>query len=164
MKQFSQFELLGLGASAALAVMSLIGMPRSPDLIWAALFFVVSGVCLLLRPSLDRRRSVRQVRVGHDADGIRMYSGEVVLASITWDDLDEIALFTNATGPGGDDLVWLFANVTRSSIIMVPGACPGFPALLKVLQEMPGFDNVLLLEALGSVGLDRFVVWRRPHG
>jgi hypothetical protein len=39
MKQFSQDNLVAIGASVALALMCLVGLPQSPDLIWGALFF-----------------------------------------------------------------------------------------------------------------------------
>jgi hypothetical protein len=161
MKQFSQDNLVAIGASVALALMCLGGLPQSPDLIWGALFFGVCVVLLLLQPFLDRWRLARQLRVEYDADTIRSCSREVVVASIRWDELDAIAILTSEAGPSGDDLEWVFTNASWSKTISITGACAGFPALLEALQRLPDFDNVTLLEALGSVTPGRFVVWRR---
>jgi hypothetical protein len=163
LKQLSQNDLLSAGASAALALMCLVGASRSPDLLWGALFFGACVVSLLLRPFLDRWRLARQLRVEYDVGTIRTRCREVVVASITWDELDEIAVFTSETGPSGDDIVWVFANPSRSKIILITAACSGFPALLEALQRLPGFDNVTLLEAMSSVTAGCFVVWRRPR-
>jgi hypothetical protein len=163
LKQFSQGDLLAIGAGTALVVMCLVGASRSPDLLWAALFFGVCVVFLLLRPCLYRWRLARQLRVEYDADTIRACSREVEVASITWDELDEIAVLTSEAGPSGDDIVWVFASPSRSKTILIAGACPGFPALLEALQRLPDFDNVTLLEAMSSTTLGCFVVWRRPR-
>jgi hypothetical protein len=161
LKQFSQSDLLTIGCGAALVGMCLVGASQSPDLLWAALLFGACVVVLLLRPYLDRWRLARQPRVAYDADTIRTCSREVVLASITWDELDEVAVCTSDAGPIGDDRVWVFTNPSRSKILLIAGTCPGFPTLLEALQRLPDFDNVTLLEATGSTTLGRFVVWRR---
>lgn len=163
LKQLAQSDLLAIGGGAALVVMCLVGASQSPDLLWAALLFGVCVGVLLLRPYLDRWRLARQPRVAYDADTIRSCSREVVLASITWDELDEIAVFTSEAGPIGDDRVWVFTDPSRSKILLIAGTCPGFPALLEALQRLPDFDDVTLLEAMGSTALGRFVVWRRPR-
>jgi hypothetical protein len=160
-RQFSQNDLVVIGVGAALVLMCLVGVPQSPDLIWGAVFFVMCVVVVLLRPCLDRWRLARQLRVEYDADTIRTYSGEVVVDSISWNELDAIVVVTSEIGPSGDDVVWVLANSTRSRTILIAGACPGFPALLEALQRLRGFDNVMLLEAMGSVTRGRFVVWQR---
>ncbi|MBC8162877.1 MAG: hypothetical protein H7Z42_16840 [Roseiflexaceae bacterium] len=163
MKPFSQDDLRLIGAGVVLVVVCLVGASQSPALIWGALLFGVSVVSLLLRPYLDRWRLARRLRVEYDADTIRTCSREVVVAAIRWDELDEITVFTSEAGPIGDDSVWLFASPSRSKIILIAGTCPGFPALLEVLQQLADFDNVALLEAMGSTTPGRFVVWRRPR-
>lgn len=163
MKQFPQNDLLPIGAGIVLVVVCLVGASRSPDLLWGALLFGVCVVLLLLRPYLDRWRLARQLRVVYDADTICTCSRELVVASIRWDELDEITVFTSETGPSGDDIVWVFANHSRSKTMLIAGACPGFPALLEALQRLPNFDNLTLLEAMGSTTPGRFVVWRRSR-
>lgn len=70
MKQFSQGDLLAIGAGLVLVVVCLVGASQSPDLLWGALLFGVSVIVLLLRPYLDRWRLARLLHVAYDADGI----------------------------------------------------------------------------------------------
>lgn len=161
-KHFSPSDALAIGLNAALCVMCLIGMQQSLDLVWGALLFGAGALFLLLSPFLYRWLPSREPRVETDAASIRRYSGEVVVASIRWEAIDEIAVVTNDAGPSEDDIVWVFMKADGSQGIAIGGSSIGFPALLEKLQRLPGFDHVMLLEAMGCVIAERFVVWRRP--
>lgn len=159
---FTRSDLLAGGISIGALLLSLIGMQRDPTLIWAALFFGACAAILLLQPLLARRLASREARVVFDADAIRTTLGHSVVGAIRWDDVDTITIFTRDTGPLDDDLVWMFANAARSKVLLIPGTIAGFPELLEKLTQLPGFDHAALLEALGCVTAERFVVWHRP--
>jgi hypothetical protein len=92
---------------------------------------------------------------------IRHYSGEVVVASIRWDEVDEIAVITSETGTSGDDVVWVLTSTQARDISITPTIL-GFSALLEQIQRLPGFDHATFVAAMGSVTVERFVVWQRP--
>jgi hypothetical protein len=163
MKQhYSWGDLLTIGIGIAMVLMGLVGIRQSPELIWAILFFGACVAVLVLMPFLGRWLPAKESRVEYDATSIRTSFGTSKVDSIRWDEVDEIALITSESGPTGDDVVWVFADATRSKVTGIAPTSTGFPALLEELQRLPGFDHEALLLAMGSVTLERFVVWRRP--
>ncbi|GED96399.1 hypothetical protein [Gordonia crocea] len=78
--------------------------------------------------------------------------------SIRWVELSEVRLVTTDGGPFADDVVWVLVGGDRG--ILVPSETPGTGALLERLQELPGFDSMAVIEAMGSITNNSFLCWR----
>jgi hypothetical protein len=141
-------------------------------------FFGLGTVVLLLRPVLRRRtihaggrpqdtgshkkRVKLEERVEFDEREIRRYLSDGRIETIAWDDIDEISIVTTDEGPFVDDVFWLFLNKDRSKGCAVSNYAEGFKALLPRLQHRPGFDNALVVQAMGSTTNRSFVIWKNP--
>lgn len=99
-------------------------------------------------------------RVICDETGVFVTRWNGQVESVTWADLETVLIETNDTGPIGDDVIWILAG--RTSGCLVPSGAEGEQALLARLQELPGFDNQAVIDAMGSVENARFVCWRKP--
>ena len=83
--------------------------------------------------------------------------------AVTWAALREVTILTTASGPFEDDVLWVLSG--DGSGCLVPSLTPGMEALLPRLQELPGFDNEAVIQAMGSTEGAQFVCWRRdPAG
>ncbi|MCA9075570.1 MAG: hypothetical protein KDA93_11095 [Planctomycetaceae bacterium] len=78
---------------------------------------------------------------------------------VRWDDLRAVLIETNDTGPWGTDVYWLLVGRDAQSGCVVPQGATGEEALLTQLQQLPGFDNEALIEAMGSTENQKFLCW-----
>jgi hypothetical protein len=99
-------------------------------------------------------------RVVFDEIGVRVTRWNGLVEQVSWDDLDSVLIETNDSGPIGTDLLWILAG--KVSGCLVPGGAEGEHELLVRLQELPGFNNQAVIDAMGSVENARFVCWKRP--
>jgi len=76
-------------------------------------------------------------------------------------DLRSVTVETNDSGPWGIDFWWILLGDAPDSGCVIPQGATGEDDVLEVLQKLPGFDNLALLEANRSTGNNRFVCWSR---
>lgn len=67
-----------------------------------------------------------------------------------------IAIQTDDSGPLGSDVIWFISNGT--STVSFPMGAKGEDTALKALQEIDGFDNEQLINAMGSTKSNVFVL------
>lgn len=82
--------------------------------------------------------------------------------SIEWADLRGVFIETNSLGPFAEDVHWLLA--TDSGSLVIPQEAEGMQELLTRLQQLPGFDNKAVIEAMSSVDDQIFLVWKTDKG
>ena len=82
--------------------------------------------------------------------------------SIAWTDLQEVAIITTECSLFAGNTFWVLSD-SAGSACAVPGAAAGSAELLTRLQELPGFNNEAVIEAMGSHG-GRFVCWQYASG
>lgn len=88
-------------------------------------------------------------------------SGET--QSITWQDVDCVAIETNDSGPWGADVWWLLEGQDRR--VAYPQGATGDSEMLGQLpNHFPGFDHAAVIQAMGSTSNARFVCWQRSNG
>lgn len=75
-------------------------------------------------------------------------------------DLKEVAIETNTSGPWGADVWWLLTGSTPEAGCAYPGGATGEQNVLKWLNGLPGFDDKVVIQAMGSTSNARFVCWR----
>ncbi len=97
--------------------------------------------------------------VAFDDQGITVEMSQARRESVRWNDLLEVRVVTTSEGPAVEDI--FFVIVGRDSGCIVPQSKA--TALLPRLQELPAFDNLTLVEAMGSAKDATFTVWRSPN-
>jgi hypothetical protein len=74
-------------------------------------------------------------------------------------DLVEIRIETTDLGPLFEDAEWVF-RFADGSEVREPNGSIGVH--LPRLQQLPGFDNDAVIEAMSCVDNRTFVVWKKP--
>jgi len=98
------------------------------------------------------------VAVRHDERGVSLLRSDGAARRLLWDELTEVALETSDDGPVGEDVWWVLTSGDAG--VRVPDGATGTAELLVRLQELPGFDNDALIEAMSCVERRTFVLWR----
>ena len=103
-------------------------------------------------------------RVHLDGGRIVAIQPEGSRCSVSLADLQAVVIETNDTGPFGDDCWWqLHRDASGVPGCVFPQSAIGNEAVVQVLAELPGFDHMAMLMAMGSVENARFPVWSRPR-
>lgn len=84
------------------------------------------------------------------------------IETVRWDDLLEVGILTTDEGPYLEDVFWVLLGPDEKSRCAVPQSADGSESLLRRLQQLPGFDNGAVIQAMTSVSNAAFVCWRRP--
>src|SRR5688572_6390310 len=78
---------------------------------------------------------------------------------VRWDRLCEVGIITTDEGPFVDDVYWMLIGDDGTGCA-IPSSATGCDALLRRLQALPGFDNLAVVQAMGSTDNASFVCWR----
>ena len=95
-----------------------------------------------------------------DEGARRLYRGETT-HRVSWADLERVALRTTDDGPYAEDLFWVLVGGRGTGFVIPSSLVPD--GMLARLQELPGFDNEAVLQAMQSVTENVFVAWRKPE-
>ena len=83
-----------------------------------------------------------------------------VIERVPVQDVKEVAIETNSSGPWGTDVWWLITGATPDARCAYPGGATGEQAMLQWFHGLPGFDDNAVITAMGSTSNARFVCWR----
>lgn len=78
---------------------------------------------------------------------------------VAWDDLRQVEIVTTDDGPFRPDVFWLLHGSKTGCV--VPQGATGEPELLERLQQLPGFRNNAVIEAMTSDDNQRFLCWQK---
>jgi hypothetical protein len=107
-----------------------------------------------------RRVSNSRVQVSHDEKTIIVRQPDGKMEMIQWSDIGSVSVLTTDAGPYSEDLYWIFEHRDGRRGPVVPMDAAGEHELLKAMQRrLTGFDNMAVVEAMGSTGNATFVVW-----
>jgi hypothetical protein len=108
-----------------------------------------------------RRRSTSSpVHVTLDDRAITVNDGTGSPATLLWADLANVAVVTTDLGPFETDLYWVLTDRTGRQLPAIPMDAEGEAALLHAMQaRLSGFDNMAVVEAMGSVSPATFQIW-----
>ncbi|MDR3158031.1 MAG: hypothetical protein LBU11_03265 [Zoogloeaceae bacterium] len=98
--------------------------------------------------------------VAFDAEQVTRTLPDGRIESVRWADLQEVSILTTDEGPMTDDVIWMLHGQDNGGCA-VPSETEGMQELLPRLQELPGFDNEAVLNAMGSAGNAIFICWKR---
>jgi hypothetical protein len=108
---------------------------------------------------LFRRKPTIRESVSFDETEVIRTLADGRRETLRWDDLQEVSVITTDEGPFADDLYW--ALLGNEGGCAVPSTAAGADALLSRLQQLPGFKNEIVVEAMGSTANAKFVCWER---
>lgn len=78
--------------------------------------------------------------------------------SIKWNEITEIIINTNDSGPWGTDLWWKV--IGRDKLLLIPNGATGENEIMKQFQRLPGFNNESMIKAMQSTRNAEFLVWK----
>lgn len=123
----------------------------------AIAMFVAIPIGLLKRWSVSGAKRHYLVEVTDVA--IHVTEPDGATASITRADIAEIAIVTDDAGPWQEDVWWVVTHKTGSSL-MYPNGAIGEQDAIGWFNELPGFDDKMVIKAMGSTSVDRFICWK----
>jgi hypothetical protein len=106
------------------------------------------------RPSPEER-----TRVEFDDTGVRCVRPDGRTDSISWNELQLVAIETNDAGPYLEDFYYYLEGSEYG--FYIPNAAQGHNVFVRRLQLLAGFDDDAFGKALGSTENARFVCWKR---
>ena len=83
-----------------------------------------------------------------------------IVETVRWDELERINILTNGDGPFAPDCFWLLIGPGTTGCCIPQGAT-GDVELLARMQELPGFNNQVFMEAMGSTQEAIFSCWEK---
>lgn len=81
--------------------------------------------------------------------------------SVTFEDLVEIAIYTDDTGPSNEDVWWGLTGRSLGRVIVFPNGAIGEQAAIERFNKLQGFDDKAVIKAMSSTSVARFICWRR---
>ena len=79
--------------------------------------------------------------------------------TVRWDELRSVEILTTDAGPFVED-VFLVLHADNHGCV-IPQAAEGFAALMKRLQQLPGFNNSAVISAMTCTDNASFPCWQR---
>jgi hypothetical protein len=76
-------------------------------------------------------------------------------------DLSEISIMTNSSGPWGIDLWWVFSGAGPKSGCVFPGGATGEDKIIEWAETLPAFNTKAIVDAMCCTSEARFVCWTR---
>jgi hypothetical protein len=111
-------------------------------------------------PPPRRRALASKVRVTCDDKTITIGDEEGCVTKLAWTELANVAVVTTELGPFEDDLYWVLTDRAGRQLPPIPMGARGEDALLAAMQgRLAGFDNMAVVEAMGSVSAGMFQIW-----
>jgi hypothetical protein len=81
--------------------------------------------------------------------------------SIEWEKLNSVEVLTTDKGPFEEDVFLILNDKNGENGCVIPQTSEGFDALLDQLQNLPSFNNKMIIKAMISTQNNRFVCWEK---
>jgi hypothetical protein len=81
-------------------------------------------------------------------------------ARLAWDDLEEVIVETNDTGPWGMDVLWVLRG-RDGKALTIPHGASGDKELFEQLHKLPEFSHAQVIEAMACADNRQFLCWQR---
>lgn len=78
--------------------------------------------------------------------------------SMKWNEIREIIIITNDSGPWGTDLWWKV--ISQDKLLLIPNGATGENEIMKRFQRLPDFNNESMISAMQSTRNAEFLVWK----
>ena len=80
-----------------------------------------------------------------------------------WKKLGEVSIMTNDKGPFEEDVFWVLIEDDGQNGCIIPLSVPESQKVLERVQQLPGFDNEKLIEAMSSSKNMEFLLWKKEN-
>ena len=163
--------LAAFGALAGLAIIGTVGEGH-PFLgpVVGILMILMSAAVLKIcwdnirnKPSGDKRlypESMFVVTLDDTHCQVTQPNGKIERLAL--DELSEVSIVTNSSGPWGMDVWWLLSGREENAGCAFPGGATGEEDVLQWTKTLQGFDVELFVKAMCCTTEARFVCWSRP--
>lgn len=102
-----------------------------------------------------------QYEVRVDDVAIAVIMPDEAFSVIRWDQLEQVRIETNDTGPFGTDMWWVLTGDDRH--VSIPSGAEGESIFMDAIQKLEGFDNEAVIQASMSTDNAEFVCWTRSE-
>ncbi len=92
-----------------------------------------------------------------DDSGVCRWRDDAIIEAVRWDELATVAILTTSFGPAIDDVFWLLGGSGGAGVVVPSEQVP--EGLMQRLQELPGFDNEALINAMTCTEDRVFPCW-----
>jgi len=82
-----------------------------------------------------------------------------LVEEVTWEELEKVEIHTTDEGPFVEDVFWVLHGSGRGCVI--PQGATNSEELLNRLQDLPDFDNKMVVEAMASTDNNEFLIWEK---
>lgn len=123
---------------------------------------VIQFVKRAIAPRHNRLLPEANTVVGFDGNRLWCRHPDRPPESMDWEYLSEVTIETNSMGPWLCDVFWVLRAGERT--IVIPQGATGEADLQVRLQQLPGFDNEELIQAMRCTREKVFCCWRRKSG
>lgn len=83
-------------------------------------------------------------------------------ASLDLPELRSVEIVTTDDGPFNDDCWWRLFGADPAAPLAYPNMADGNELVVKRIIDLPGFDHMAMMAAMGSTENARFQVWSSP--
>lgn len=112
-----------------------------------------------LKSRLMRRTSPPGTTVFCDDTCVTCVRPDGESESVSWSELQKVEILTTDEGPFQEDVYWLLHG--QAGGCAVPQGAEESNNLLTRLQQLPGFNNSAVIEAMRCTDNRRFLCWER---
>jgi len=122
----------------------------------------VVTTAVLLVTLLAHRILGRRVVTGIELHptGMKLTGLRGPLGFLAWEDLEEVSILNTDTGPIDVDVYWELRDC-KGRVYSIPQDASGSGALLEKFQLFPGFDNAVVIQAMGRTDKARATCWKK---
>src|SRR5688572_17793359 len=110
----------------------------------------------------ERRPVYRECRfvVSVTDDDVTVTNPQRRSTRLAWEEIEAVSILTNSHGPHAADV--FFILTARGIHLSVPQGATGDDKLIERLQQLPGFDNQALIDAMCCTDDRVSTCWSRP--
>jgi hypothetical protein len=126
---------------------------------------VVAGIVFLVTRIRENRRNPPPKRLGPmewDASEIRFLpEGKKLGFHLPMAEIDVVEVHTTDRGPFYEDAFLVLTYSDAKEMVSIPSESPQCDALIKHIQQWPGFDHQTFGAAMRCTDYRQFVVWKK---
>lgn len=100
--------------------------------------------------------------VTFDDEAVRYHRFDGQTETVRWSELQIVFIQTTDDGPFADDVFWVLGSAESNCVI--PSETEGLSLLLERLQDLPGFNNDAVIQAMSCTENQTFVCWEHQDG
>jgi hypothetical protein len=91
--------------------------------------------------------------------GVSCTDPDGAIESVAWSNLQQVEIVTTDHGPFLPDVFWVLHGL--DTVCVVPQGATGDRELMERLQQLPGFRNEAVIDAMSSTDNRRFLCWEK---